>query len=106
MSTEEQNNANESQSRLTVGLGGPQPDREFGLCKPDCPYLAKWEHPFFYHTAWCWHMMRDLDWYDYWQARCINDQPNAQLLKIRDCGRTKPPNARREPASTKTTEGE
>jgi len=88
--------ADSGASLSDAGLDGPKPDMEWGLCKPDCPHLAKWEHPFWHHTAWCWHLMRDLDWYDYWQARCINSQPDAQLLRIRDCGRTMPPNARNE----------
>ena len=79
------------QSRSTAGLGC-MPDEEYGLCKLECPMLAKWGHPFWNHTAWCWHLMKDLNWYDYWRADCLCEEPNETLLKIRECGRTPPPN--------------
>ena len=81
-------------SRSTDGLGGPTPDAECGLCKPDCPMLAKWDHPFWNHTAWCWHLMQDLQWYDYWLADCLRSEPDGKLVRMRNVGRTPPPNAK------------
>ena len=74
------------------GAVPPKPDLEWGLCKSDCPYLAKWEHPFWHHTAWCWHLMKNLSFYDYWQAECLTTVPNEELVKIRNYGRTLAPN--------------
>lgn len=78
---------------MTNQAVAPMPDIESGLCKPECPMLAKWEHPFWNGTAWCWHLMKDLDWYDYWIAECTSAEPDASLVQIRDRGRTLPPDA-------------
>ena len=56
-----------------------------------CPYLVKYQHPFFHYTAWCWHQMKDLSFYDYWLADCIDGEPDEKLLKIQNSGVTKPP---------------
>lgn len=69
----------------------PIRDDESGHCSPQCPYLRKWEHPFWHHTAWCWKQMRDLNFYDYWLADCINNEPDKALSNIRNCGNTKAP---------------
>ena len=82
--------------RLTAARG-PRPDKKYGTCVPSCPMLKKWEHPFWNKTAWCWHLMKNLRWYDYWIAECLHSEPDAQLIKIRDAGRTLPPNSPGEP---------
>lgn len=67
-----------------IGEGGDH-------CSPDCPYLAKCEHPYWHHTAWCWKQMRDLGWYDYWIADCVHNSPDERLVKIKGSGNTKAP---------------
>lgn len=66
-------------------------------CSPDCPYLARWDHPFWHHTAWCWHNLKDLHWHDYWLADCTRANSSETMEKIRRAGRTKPPNGSHEP---------
>ena len=58
-------------------------------CSSECPYLAKWNHPFFHHTAWCWRNLVDLDWYDYWQAACLSGNATAEMEAVRNDGRTR-----------------
>jgi hypothetical protein len=60
-------------------------------CSPDCPFLAKWDHPFWHHTAWCSKMLRDLTWHDYWLPVC-DETMDAKMEAIRSAGRTKHPN--------------
>ena len=60
-------------------------------CSPNCPYLAKFEHPFYHYSAWCWKQMRQLHFYDYWIADCIDNEPNGELVDIRASANTKPP---------------
>ena len=79
---------------LSNGGLGCLPDVEHGLCNPNCPHLDKWKHPFWHNTAWCWHMMKDLSWYDYWIADCIDGKPDKKMIKIKECGRTDPPNVK------------
>lgn len=61
-------------------------------CSPDCPFLAKWDHPFYHHTAWCWKNMTNLKWYDYWLADCTHRNATPTMEKMRHAGRTKHPN--------------
>ena len=62
-------------------------DDEF--CSPKCPYLKAWDHPYWHHSAWCWKQMRELSWYDYWIADCVNNNPDELLSK--NSGRTTAP---------------
>ena len=71
----------------------PSPDIENELCNPDCPYLQKWDHPFYHSSAWCWKQMRDLKWHDFWIADCLFDSPNLQLLHLKDSGRIPHPDS-------------
>ena len=61
-------------------------------CSPDCPYLARWAHPFWHHTAWCWRNLTDLNWHDYWLADCTHGDASPTMEKVRHAGRTKHPN--------------
>jgi hypothetical protein len=53
-----------------------------GFCKRECPYLQEWEHPFFYHGAWCWKQMRDLEYYDGLIADCLHRAPDENLARL------------------------
>jgi hypothetical protein len=75
-------------------LGDPQPDSATGLCKASCPYKKEWRHPYWHNTAWCWHLMKDLGWHDYWMADCLQENPDKQLVKYQQNGRTAPPNVK------------
>jgi hypothetical protein len=56
-------------------------------CKDTCPYMVKWEHPFWHHTAWCEYLLKELRWYDgAWLCHCKREEPASNLLKI--TGRT------------------
>jgi hypothetical protein len=57
----------------------------------DCPFLVPYQHPYFHHTAFCWHQMRDLEFYDYWLADCIGNEPDELLITVRNNGTTQPP---------------
>jgi len=61
-------------------------------CSAECPYLARWEHPFWHHTAWCWRNLVDLKWHDYWMADCTDGDASPTMEKVRNAGRTKRPN--------------
>jgi len=39
-------------------------------CSPKCPFLKEYKHPYFEHTAWCDHMLIELDREDFWIAAC------------------------------------
>lgn len=69
----------------------PKTSKDETHCSPECQYLAQWEHPFFYHTAWCWKQMKDLTWYDYYLADCVSGKPDAALVSLKNNGRTGPP---------------
>jgi len=56
----------------------------------DCPFLTPYDHPFYFHTAWCWKQMRSLNWHDWWLADCLDDEPDEQLLKLQRSGRNVP----------------
>jgi hypothetical protein len=66
-------------------------DKESKLCRRNCPYLKGFEHPFFHNTAWCWKQMKELDYYDYYIADCIDGKANGELVKIRSSANTKLP---------------
>ena len=68
----------------------PLRDNDTGHCEPNCPFLKQWDHPYWHHTAWCWKQMRDLGWYDYWLADCINNEPDP-IEKYKSSGRTESP---------------
>ena len=61
-------------------------------CDPSCPYLQKWDHPFWHHTAWCWRNLVDLSWHDYWIAAFLRGDATDIMEKVRGVGRTKPTN--------------
>jgi len=67
----------------------PVRDEVSGHCDPKCPFLTPWDHPYFHHSAWCWKQMRNLGWYDYWLADCIESEPDEMLSKHKASGRTK-----------------
>jgi hypothetical protein len=66
-------------------------------CSPDCPFLAKWEHPFWHRTAWCWRNLTDLQWHDYWLADCTQRDADPTREKVRNAGRTQQPNTEGQP---------
>lgn len=58
-------------------------------CDPDCPFLKPWFHPYYHHSAWCWKQGRDLVWYDYWMADCVEHKPDENVTRHLTSGRTK-----------------
>ena len=56
-------------------------------CDSNCPFLDTWEHPYFHHSGWCWKQMRELHWYDYHLADCIDNEPNKKLSQHKESGR-------------------
>ena len=58
-------------------------------CSEKCPYLEKWDHPFYHHSAWCWKLLKNLSFYDAYLADCQHEETDVTMEKVRNDGRTK-----------------
>lgn len=40
-------------------------------CDGRCKNLCRYDHPYYYHTAWCSYLGEELSWNDFWCAACL-----------------------------------
>lgn len=45
-------------------------------CDPSCPFLKEYGHPYYSASAWCFKLMKELSYYDYYIADCQEDKNN------------------------------
>lgn len=58
-----------------------------GYCLVTCPHMQRYIHPFFCHSAWCNHTLRNLSWYDgAYIAQCEQVFPEETASKLVKCG--------------------
>jgi len=43
-------------------------------CMPECPFFKEYEHPYYSVSAWCFKLMKELGYYDYFIAKCQEDE--------------------------------
>ncbi|RME56037.1 hypothetical protein D6779_11370 [Candidatus Parcubacteria bacterium] len=48
------------------------PDR-IPYCKDSCPFYEAWQHPYYKHTVFCWHVKQNLSFHDGIIAACMID---------------------------------
>lgn len=51
-------------------------------CNNKCPFFEEYKHPYYSISAWCFKLMKELGYYDYYIAKCQEKNVKGEIKNV------------------------